>query len=469
MENNTHIGIYITRKSAQVAVVHSHGHSYQLRESFCVSAEESDSSLGAMIVAKLCEMQIDAHECNVAIDSSMFTQHNLYSDFVDVRQISQTIDSDAEEAMGMDVGDYAITFSLINKYSNGSRVNVFAANKADIKQIILDLSSNGLDPVTVEPDAVCLGRCLCGDVKLGDGNWAFAIFSQETCYICLDTAKANQPYVRSILCNSSVDKLKLLARELPRTFGMPGLDQKTKTVFVNQINEVSDFAASASLEVKDVFENLANTAGVLAQQEPSISVSIAAGAAMVNFVRCPLIDFRKRFMPYQGRKKVMEFSLRIIGIAVAIFLLALAFNSTSTYLKIGSGVKEIEAKIKSEYSSAMKGRRISSAPAKDLKSELSKLKRIKSGDSSGDDTSVPARVLQVLEAINKTQSGIGLKIKTVSVSESSVRVDGSTSSRGNTQKLLAEFRKHKKLKVAQETLKQVGPEDTFMITLEPLR
>ncbi len=474
MENNIHVGIYISKDAARVVAVQSSAHRYKVRDVFDVSldsdADAQSSTLGYEISLQLKERNLDVRECNVALDAAMFTQHNLYSDFDDARQISATIESDVEEAMGVDISDYAVAFSIIARQSSGSRVNVFTARKDLLEEIILDLTKHGLDPVTIEPDAVCIGRCLCHDIaSQSSTSWVFCVFSERVCYICADTKKANQPFVRTLLCNESTDKVKLISRELPLTLASPGIDYAPETLFINESSSLENFQRAVSVDVKSISDSLVDGDSILSNQDNLADNAVACGAAMVNFVRCPRIDFRKKFMPYQGRKKVIEFSLRLIGIAIAILFFSVAFNWSNSYRASTSDTDVIKAKIKKEYSAVMKGRRMTSAPTRDLKSELNKLKRIKSGDSVGDDSTVPARLRQVLEAINKTPSGIGLKIKTISISDSRIRVDGSTSSRANTQKLLAQLRKHKKLKVSQETLKQVGNEDTFMITLEPLR
>ncbi len=473
MENNIHVGIYISKDAACVVVLQSSAHSYKVRESFGVSLEDAadteSTTIGYEISAQLRERGLEIRECNVALDATMFTQHNLYSDFDDARQVSATIESDVEEVMGVDISDYAVAFSLIGKQSTGSRVNVFATRKDLIEEIILDLTKHGLDPVTIEPDAICIGRCLYNDIVAHSStSWAFCVFSQKVCYICVDTKKVNQPFVRALLYNESIDKLKLISRELSLTLASPGIDYAPETLFINECNGLEDLQKATSLDVKNISEFLSDGSSILSDQEDLAANAVACGAAMINFVKCPRIDFRKKFMPYQGRKKVVEFSLRLIGIAIAILFFSLAFNWSSSYRTSSNDTNVIKAQIKKEYSAAMKGRRMTSAPTKDLKSELNKLKRIKSGDSVGDDSTVPSRLRQILEAINKTPSGIGLKIKTISISNSHIRVDGSTSSRSNTQKLLAQLRRHKKLKVSQETLKQVGNEDSFMITLEPL-
>ena len=74
------------------------------------------------------------------------------------RQIAQTIKFDAEEALSINAAETAVAFEIAGKGLSGSEVSAFAAPANVISEIILALQNNKLDPVTVEPDSICLRR-----------------------------------------------------------------------------------------------------------------------------------------------------------------------------------------------------------------------------------------------------------------------------------------------------------------------
>ena len=54
------------------------------------------------------------------------------------------------------------------------------------------------------------------------------------------------------------------------------------------------------------------------------AVLMAVGAAMAPVERRGSADFRRDFMPYQGKRKMMESSLRLAGISLAVLLASIA-------------------------------------------------------------------------------------------------------------------------------------------------
>jgi histidyl-tRNA synthetase len=127
----------------------------------------------------------------------------------------------------------------------------------------------------------------------------------------------------------------------------------------------------------------------------------------------------------------------------------------------------VEQRSEEEYSSAMKGKKMPEKTATmTLKGEVTKLRKISSGEESGDDNSISSRLRYILEAINSTPPDINLEINSITVSEGMMRIDGSTNSRANTQKLLSAIDKHSKLKRAQESLQQKGSVDSFSVNID---
>ena len=474
MEATKYIGVHISESQAAIAVLTPHSKGYEIEElsSFdnSVVADQEPSSLGLQIAEYLKARDIEICDCAIALDCSLFTQHNIFTQFSDVKQIAQTVRFDTEEAMGMDISDLAVTFTITRKESIGSRVSVFTAKKEILKNIILDFQSNGLEPVTIEPDAVCLARCLMKDVGVSeDENPLFSVFSQRSCYFIVPGRSGEQPFVRTFLAQKGYDSSRVLSREVPLTINSPSISNAINIVYVSDQDSGQRFTENTGIDLKYISENTAHDSSVLHDDQICVPAAAACGAAMINFVKSPKIDFRKDFMQYQGKRKILETSLRFLSLSLSVALIFIALLWTVRLVEIRSNVKDINAKISDEYTKAMKRSKVSNYPVKDLKGELNKLRKIKEGVSTGDQEGPPANLMMVLEAINNTPKNIGLKIDSISITEKTIRIDGSTTSRANTQAVLSEFRQHKGIKVGQETLKQVGPEDKFVVTLEPVK
>ena len=102
-----------------------------------------------------------------------------------------------------------------------------------------------------------------------------------------------------------------------------------------------------------------------------------------------------------------------------------------------------------------------------LKREYTKLQRIKTGQSFGDEKSVTARLTFIFEAINNAPKNIDVKINTISVTTKTMRIIGDTNGRKSTLALFKAIKDHPKLSVGQQSLKQSGARDAFTVTIEP--
>ena len=474
MENNNYLGIYLRNDCAFVTVVTHEGDELLIKDRFQVSLSEpvsANKSYGELIREQLNVKQIKWAECAVSLDCSCFTQHNLFSRFTDVKQISQTIISDAEDEIGSDVESLAVTFNITKKNDNGSRATVYAVKKSVLKDIVTDLNAFGLDPITVEPDGVCLARSISRIVKTdNEAGTMFTAFTEKNCYLLATSKDRNQVLVRSFLYNKDTDMARMLAREINMTKNQPGIPEVITKVYSGPQVEPSDLSDNISIDVDGYAEDIEKFDRTLSQDPAYVAYMIAAGAAMINFIRTPKIDFRKSYLPYQGKKAVVEKMLRLICVALGIVVFAFSIYSTLLSVRYKMDLSQIRSKTQKQYSAALKGRKtMGSYPLKDLETELNKLQKVKSGKGFSDDDSVPGRLMQILESLNGAPANIKLKVNSISISSASIRIDGSTESRQSTNILLGKIKENPRLKVGQVTQKQVGPEDTFIIVIEPVK
>ena len=466
------LGIYLSKDKALAAVVSTAGQ-LKVLECFSVAmqanAEQDCPSLAAQISAELSSRGAEFESVSIAIDCTLYTQHDVHSSFNDYRQIEKTIKFDVEEVIGDDANKMAITFSIVKSEDNGSIVTVFSSPKRELTTILKDFQSHGLDPEVIEPDIVAFARAVSNEMKDdSEHSPVFVAFNDKICYNALINSPHSTPVVRSFLYADSSDKAKLLNSQLRLTLARESISVPADTicVFGDDIDR-EKLAQISGLLVPEPKDMLKESSTLFdSTTTTDISTAIAAGSSMA-YIAKRVVDFRADFAPYQGKKRIAEISLRVLALAVSIFLAVFALTHTLNIIRIKGDIAKIETRTQQEYESAMKGAKMPPrGAALTLRGEVTKLRRISAGEDTGDDNTISSRLRYVLEAINATPQNINLQINSITISGSLMRVDGSTNSRANTQQVLAAIDKHPKLKRAQESLQQSGSVDSFSINIE---
>lgn len=480
MEQKNCLGIYLAKDHATVALVSAA--SKAVTKCFTVSTKGDDqpASLAAAISKHIVEHNIKFADIAIAADCAMYIQHDLHSEFSDQKQIAQTINFDAEEAVAADAMDLAITFNITGTDPYGSTISVFTAKRDILTDVLNDLQQYDLDPLFIEPDIAPLARLLAQKKPLAEGaNPFFAIFSRTACYLlCLEPTRHGLfPIVRSFLVGPSQDKTELLARQLTMTRAAlssryPDHPITSLAIAGNTDNlDTESLAERTGLEIASF-----SLAELIGQSDDTIEESIdpaalaaAYAVAMTEITRTTPNDFRKEFSPYLGRKKVMEKTLRLIATAITILMLAIGISFQTKIMQKNSAMKTLKTKSTADYKAVMFGK---APPAVEpiharLKREYNKLQRIKTGQSVGDEKSPTARMTFIFEAINDSPPNIDLRINTISVTGKTMRIIGDTNGRKSTLALFKSIKDHPKLTTGQQNLKQSGSRDTFTVTIEP--
>jgi hypothetical protein len=219
--------------------------------------------------------------------------------------------------------------------------------------------------------------------------------------------------------------------------------------------------------------SLADLAGFDAQtidesMDPA-ALTAAYAAALTEITRATPNDFRKEFNPYQGRRRIMQKTLRVISVALTILMIAIGIFFQMKVMKKNKAMDQLLEKSTRDYKAVMFGK----APPRQepihsrLEREFNKLQRIKTGQSVGDEKSVTARLTFIFEAINNAPENIDININTISVTPKAMRIIGDTNGRKSTLALFKAIKDHPKLTTGQQNLKQSGARDTFTVTIEP--
>ncbi len=120
MEQNNCLGIYWSNKKAVAVLLSRHGSGKTVLGSCSVTKnemtqEQEENFVKNMIktlVKKTAENKFNFTEVAIALDCSMFTQHEIRSEFTDYKQIANTIRFDVEDTVAMDAMELAVAFSI---------------------------------------------------------------------------------------------------------------------------------------------------------------------------------------------------------------------------------------------------------------------------------------------------------------------------------------------------------------------
>ncbi len=480
MEQNRCLGIYVEPDRATVVLAARAGGKIEVIEQFCVAAEPQEQQQAfsfaqtAKAIAAACqEKQLVFTDVAVAADCRLYRQQTLHSEFTESKQIAQTIKFDAEEALAVNAAETAVAFEIMAGGLSGSQVSVFAVSAGVMSEIILSLQNNKLDPAVVEPDSICLRRIIQQIPQQdSDAKPIWMALSQKKCFIVSPASQYGNAPVRAFLTGAGRNRNAVLAREIILTM--------TSTAAAQQVGKIRIFDSRANTDFDDLGRQTALAAEAFdpaeiilmkpAEQDEcdSLDIIIAAGAAAGVLVKGERVDFRPLFLPYQGKKAILEKTVKILSASLTILFVILGIFFHLQYYRTNSDRSRLEKKFKAEYAIAMPGAKFtkSSQAVRKLKSEINRIKDVKSGllSAAGED-SVEAKLTFLFEALNNVPKGINIEIEKIAITTKTMNITGSTSSRGYLP-LFAAIDKHPKLARSSSSYQSKDNRDYFSLTIE---
>ncbi|MHC4220944.1 MAG: hypothetical protein ACYST9_00865 [Planctomycetota bacterium] len=481
MEGRNHLGIYLGKDAATVVCLSVHGSFFKLIDSFNVSIDseqqqgQSDIQQLAQQISKGCVVRgLEFSDVAIALDCSMFMQHNINSAFTDQKQILETIRFDTEETLAYDISSLALTFKITSNSEQGSQLMVFTAEKKILKDIIQAFQANNIDPIAVEPDVSSLSSFLCHNLSLPeDSHPLFALLSENRGY-CLSLSDSNEPsFMRTFLISPKQDRNDLLAREILVSGALAGAKSRvncTKVFDSADVVSETKLGQKTSLETEaiDLLAGHSDEEINLFDELDAVDFAIAAGAALTLCQKTSSPNFRDDFMPYLGKKQQMEKTIKILSISVGILIVVVGVYFRLQLLQKNSYRSKLRKKYAGQYSVVMRGKHpgAKSDSLRKLSSELRRIRDVKSGQLSvTGEQSISAKLTLVLEAFNKYAKEVDLNIESVSISTKSISIVGDTSGPGqkNTLKLFKAIKG--KFDILQEQLDSKGGRANFRITV----
>lgn len=477
MNGQSYLGIYLARDKATVVCLDSVQAQVETVACFEVSAQpQTEPSVGfaglADRIAQICSQRdLQFSHVAVALDCSLYMQHHVHSTFSDSKQIESTVRFDTEEALATDISDVALAFSVLSSDQRGSALRVFSAPKKILAEIINALAANNLDPATVEPDVTCLSRFIANRYfsrQRQPKNTLFIALSQSSGYLIgpFSSDTENVPIQRTFLIGPGQDRNSLISRQAPLSLAQLGTAAgPDKLIFLDSAAMLQPDQTASWLGLA------AESADFAAPADCSDPVAFAAafGAAVSSLAKETHLSFRSDYMPYLGKRRRLEKTLKIFSVSACVILVAVALNLSLKLMQKNKPVKLLHRRFAADYTAALPDRKMPSQLTRardDLKKERNRIKSVRSGQlSTTGEKSIPAKLTTVLEAFNAVASKINLNIEKISITDKNIIITGDTSSRSNTLELLNEIKKT--MNVQQTNLGTKGARDTFSITTVP--
>ena len=224
--------------------------------------------------------------------------------------------------------------------------------------------------------------------------------------------------------------------------------------------------AAELIDLRQVMDPV--TAGMTESPDP-VAFAIACGAALGHLTKTRT-DFRQDFMPYQGKKLLLEKTIKVLSISVTLMLLAVGLYFQLRLYKANSYLNTLHKNLQTEYAAVM-----GKLPPSDktvqsilntIKSEQIRVEKVKSGQLSvSGEAAISAMLTYVIEALNSAPPQVQPNIDYITVAAKSIIMAGDTANRDATLALINAIDAHQHLKVSQSSFDFKSNRDQFRFTI----
>jgi len=472
MKTHNTLGIYIATNRATAVCVAFKGHNRVKVDSFSVqidsSCQEPFKELAARIAAWCSQKKLGFSGVMVALDCALYMQHKVHSEFTNIKQLAATVRYDTEEVLATDISGMALSFQVASTGQDGSNLNVFTARSQVLEPLILALQCHDMDPVAIEPDAVSLARFMhwadsAGHVRRS-GPALAVVVGEGSCYHLVYQQGGRVLPVRAF----PVGKDKA-ASVINQTFTtIAAIEQPVEQIeFYDPVADVTSEGLAERLKMQVNAGKWFDALATDSDRSQVVAEAMAFGVALARDDRVHTTNFRNDFMPYQGKRLRLEKAARWASISLTILMISIGMHVQMRLVQANKDTRRLKDRVAKDYAAVMGGRPLPAdkSPVEELRREIRRIKAIRSGELSLQE-SVLARLTLLLKALN-SYGKPGLQIDSVEITTSTIRLDGSTPSRLETQAFFKALRDGR-LQVARDTVDDTAGRCTFSVILVPM-
>jgi len=397
--------------------------------------QKGDLQTLAHRLAEACKDQnFKYSEVSVALDSAWFMQHTVRSEFKQAKQIAATVRFDTEEVVASDISNLSVAFEIASLNENGSQLNVFTADHDPLSKILLTLQSHALDAIRVLPDIGCLTGLVQQNLEtktLAGSSALICLVSKHSGYFLRYDQETGLHPVRAFLVGSRANITDVLVRESFTTMASVGGTQGNLLVYsANEEVDIEVLSQRLGLPTAGLpwFESSPWGEQAATDQADVVGYAIAYGAATLHTEAGSTLDFRKDFMPYQGKKMRFQSAIKWACIAATLLILVWGGRLQANWFQAKSDCNALKNTLRKDYVRVMPGKKdLPENPVKELEKAIRGIKNVQGGRLDlGGSQSTLAKLTLVLKAISQSYQRAGLEIDKVNISINHIVVNGST-------------------------------------------
>jgi hypothetical protein len=434
VESQNVLGLYFGKTQAIAVCVNKGAVAGAVTMSLEADQKGDLQTLAHRLAEECKDQNLKYTEVSVALDSAWFMQHSVRSEFKQAKQISATVRFDTEEVVASDISNLSVAFEIAFSNESGSQLNVFTADHDPLSKILLTLQSHALDPIRVLPDVGCLTGLVQRNLEtktLSGSSALICLISKSSGYFLRYDQETGLHPVRAFLVGSHANMTDLLVREFFTTMATVGGTQGNLFVYsANEEVDVEVLSQRLGLPTAGLpwFESSPWGEQAATDQADVVGYAIAYGAATFSTEAGSTLDFRRDFMPYQGKKMRFQSALKWTCIAATLLILAWGGRLQAKWFQTRSDCNALKSTLLKDYVRVMPGKKdLPEDPVSQLQRAIRQIKDVQGGRLDlGGSQSTLAKLTLVLKAISHSYQRAGLEIDKVNISINNIIVNGST-------------------------------------------
>jgi hypothetical protein len=481
MAEKQYIGIYLTGSGATVALVEPHGRVPRLQSCFRMSRPAAQAEAPVKLadeIARLCsDRQFFYESSAMALERGFYSQHKMRSQFTELPRIEETAKFDAEEALTVDTSTLAVTFDVLKVDETGSDLNIYAADKKLLSEILSEMQAAGIDPLVIEPDSAALARFLAAVLPQQERvESAYALLTASGCTIVMYPAQQETPHIRSFILPAS-GATDALVREMTLTIASLKLSGALKNLHVFDPQARVDFnLVQKRLQLMAEPFDLVSASGwspaLMDQDIEPLALAVACGAAMGDVTKDHKADFRHDFAPHLGRSRLLEKTVKVICLSLTFLVVALGIYFQLRVIGVNRARGALYTQFGGDYRGAMNTQKVPtlSTSVDKLSAELRGLKERNMGllTAQGQET-VTGLLTYMLEVINGLPASVDLQLDQIKVTPKNIVLTGSTNKPDSTLALFQKIGASQYLSYTSVNEAYRNGRDEFGVTILPKR
>ncbi len=380
-----------------------------------------------------------------------------HSDFVETRQIMQTLRYDIEVEFATDADAIAVSFQKLPNGGNvedGCDLIVHTARRDELTSLLEGFEAAGVDALIAEADLSSWMHWLKDEGVLRESeSCLYLAWTAETLYLLAVDDKCNPLLARSYVCPSVEQASEVLGSELKRSLIMLGEESQPGKVYYHSENFIPDLC-------KLVQEAVGVTPAELS--ETNVRKAFAAGVAIGYLNGGEVADFRLDGLEPHSMVESRKRGYYGLSAAIILFFLALSFVMQLNENRFVKVQNQVDSEIIQAWQDTHPGQKMprnqsAGQLTRDINNLYANLRKQKLQQESQVVSGSASRTFMVaLDALNSLPEKFDLQIDTLRTQAEVVNISGSVPELADQIALEAALKRHESITIENWDFTQSG-------------